>query len=92
MKKIVIYNTHFAWIEKDMLDKLDIYLEEQSKQCKNEINRSIWVKQECEKHLNISISSKEDIQKLDEKLKELYYLNKAEWLRERIRRRINVNS
>lgn len=92
MIKIVIFNTHFAWIDTKMIKKLDEYLEVQSKLRKKELNRSMWVREECEKHLKVKIDSKEDIEKVNNRLSELYYSNKAEWLRERIRKRININS
>lgn len=92
MIKIVIFNTHFAWIDNQMIEKLDEYLKVQSKLRQEELNRSMWVREECEEHLNIKVNSKEDVKKINERLKELYYSNKAEWLRERIRQRININS
>lgn len=75
-----------------MIEKLDRYLEMQSKLRKKELNRSTWVREECENHLQIKVNSKEDIEKVNVRLSELYYSNKAEWLRERIRKRININS
>lgn len=88
-KKIVIYNEHFARIDEDVLEKLEEHLENQSKLTGVRISKIDWIKQECEEHLGCALRSKEDIKEISKKVKEYHYLSKAEWLRERIRVKIN---
>lgn len=91
MKKITMFSTHFAWLEENMLKALDCALEKENKVRSKEVTRSEWIKRECKLHLNLEIKSKKDLKYMDEVLSKLFYSNKAEWLRERIRKKVNVD-
>lgn len=88
-KKIVIYSEHFAQIDEDVLAKLEEHLEKLSEQTGQKISKIDWIKQECEEHLGCALKCKDDLKKINKKVKEYHYLSKAEWLRERIRIQIN---
>lgn len=87
LKKIIMYQTHFAWLEVGMLKELDDHIKNLKG---SKISRTAWIKKECYKHLGVKLESKESLEKMDESLKSFHYSNKAEWLKERIR--ININS
>jgi hypothetical protein len=73
--KIIIYGKHFAWIDRELLNKFDINVD----------NRTLWIKEEILNDFSISIDNRDSIDMLDMTLKEKGYKNKSEWLRERIR-------
>ena len=77
-KRIFMFGTHFAWVEPELKDSVKLKYGIQS-----------WIKQSCEDDFGITLESKDDIILLDKIIKEQkMYSDKGEWVREKMRRRI----
>lgn len=81
-KKILMYEKHIAWIENEMLEKLNIILKNKK------ISRHNWIKEQCMQDFSLELTNKESIANLDIIVKKNMYNDKAEWLREKIREEI----
>ena len=81
-KKILMYGKHIAWIDSEMLEKLNVVI--------NNNNKTVneWIKKQCENDFSISLNSKQAVDLLDYKVKEHLYKDKSEWLRAKIREAI----
>lgn len=52
------------------------------------ININSWIKEECYKDFNILIENSNDLVELRDIVKENYYSNVGDWLREKIRNKL----
>lgn len=84
-QKILMYGKHIAWIETEMLIKLDTIIKKQKK------NRNQWIREKCKDDFSFMLDNIESIKKLDFEVKKHLYKDKAEWLRAKIREEIRKN-
>lgn len=77
--KIKMFNSHFAWIDNVLLAKLDRILDS------TDLNRTNWIKHKAQEDFGVHLNSKEDLVALDMYVKANHYLDKSDWLREKIR-------
>lgn len=78
--KIKLFNTHFAWIYDSLLKHFD--------RINPELSRIDWIKRQAEKDFDIRLTEKSDIVLLDNLVKKSYYIDKTDWLREKMRETI----
>lgn len=75
--KIKIFNTHFAWIYEYLLNTFDH---------KTGIkNRTEWIYRCAKEDFNFTFLSKEDIERFDIVVRLNNYIDKTDWLREKMR-------
>jgi hypothetical protein len=75
--KIKLFETHFAWISSSLLSDFQ--------SATGIKRRSDWIKKQAKQDFGITLSSSEDIPRLDMLVRAHYYDDKAEWLKEKMR-------
>lgn len=75
--KIKLFNCHFAWIYSWLLSEFD------NKSGIN--NRSDWIIRKAYEDFGVSLSSKVDLERLDFVVRIHHYIDKTDWLREKMR-------
>lgn len=77
LKKINLYNKHFAHISKTLFQRLE--------DKKGKIDISSYIKKKAKNDFGITIKSIEDVDRLSEIIEDNFYANTSEWLKEKIR-------
>lgn len=77
LKKINLYNKHFAHVSKTLFQRLE--------EKKGKIDISSYIKKKAKKDFKITINGLEDVDKLSEVIEENFYENNSEWVKEKIR-------
>ena len=75
--KIVMYRTHVAYIDREFLQEFDLHC--------GVVNFSAWIRKQALQDLNLTITNKEDLLILDDLVLNYYYIDKSEWLRDKMR-------
>ena len=77
-----MFGRHFAWIQQDLLDTFD-------RLCPYE-NRTKWIKYQAIRQFNFLLNEKSDLIVFDKIVRDSYYLDKTDWLREKMRQEIAI--
>jgi PHD/YefM family antitoxin component YafN of YafNO toxin-antitoxin module len=78
-----LFDTHFAWIYQPLLTRFD-------EVCLFS-NRTEWIKEKVKEDFGLSLKGKSDLLVLDNLVKNAYYIDKTDWLREKMRNEIKEN-
>lgn len=80
--KILMYQTHVAYIDRDLIQAFDELV--------GVPNFSAWIRKQARLDFDLEITSAYGLSLLDEKVRECYYSDKTEWLREKMRNAITM--
>ena len=75
--KIRLYGVHLAYVSQELLEAFDKYCPQ--------ANFSGWIKEKIYMDFGVLIGHPDQLENLDEMVKELYYDNVAEGIREKMR-------
>ena len=78
--KVKIKQVHFAYIDSHLMNEFNIYGQV--------VNLTSFILESFYEQFHFRIIDKSDIERVDEIVKENFYQDKAEWLREIMRNRI----
>lgn len=78
--KISMYQTHVAYIDRDLIQAFDELVAVP--------NFSAWIRKQAKEDFDLVITSRYELSLLDEVVREHYYTDKTEWLREKMRNAI----
>lgn len=77
-----MYTRHVAYIDKNLIGEFD-------NKCPVP-NFSAWIREQAKQDFGLTITSEYGLSLLDEKVREHFYLDKTEWLREKMRNAIAI--
>lgn len=79
--RIRLYGQHLAYISSDLYSKF-------LREC-NILDYSVWLKRRAKKDFDLMIDGEDAIEKLREIIKDYYFEDISDWLREKMRVEIN---